>query len=123
MTLRNSEEQLKKRFEALAGERLPLWEDIPDLELYMDQVVSIVTDGLLPFNITESDIVLTPSMVNNYVKKKVMPATSKNISPPKPRFTARHPSLGISQPATGENSIPPAAEPMSARPIAEPVFP
>ena len=77
MTLRNSEEQLKKRFEALAGERLPLWEDIPDLELYMDQVVSIVTDGLLPFNITESDIVLTPSMVNNYVKKKVMPAPVK----------------------------------------------
>lgn len=77
MTLRNSEEQLKKHFEALAGERLPLWEDIPDLELYMDQVVSIVTDGLLPFNITESDIVLTPSMVNNYVKKKVMPAPVK----------------------------------------------
>ena len=43
------------------------WELIPDLGLYMDQVVTYlerVCDGLL----NEGERVFTPSMVNNYVK-------------------------------------------------------
>lgn len=54
---------------------LPTWAELPDLELYMDQVVALVTrylDILPQANLT--DAVITPSTVNNYVRMKVMPA-------------------------------------------------
>lgn len=54
---------------------LPTWAELPDLELYMDQVVALVTrylDILPQANLT--DTVITPSTINNYVRMKVMPA-------------------------------------------------
>lgn len=54
---------------------LPTWAELPDLELYMDQVVALVTrylDILPQANL--KDAVITPSTVNNYVRMKVMPA-------------------------------------------------
>ena len=50
---------------------LPLWKDLPDIELYMDQVISIITRY---FDNVASDKILTPSMVNNYVKLGTIPA-------------------------------------------------
>ncbi len=55
--------------EELAGLSLPQWEELPDLELYMDQVLSLV-GRYLPAG---EDRGLTASMVNNYVKQKVLP--------------------------------------------------
>lgn len=48
--------------------KLPLWAEFPDLELYMDQLVSLGNRYLADFLETP----LTPSMVNSYVKKGVM---------------------------------------------------
>lgn len=59
----------------MLGYSLPTWEELPDLELYMDQVVALVTrymDILPQSNMAES--VITPSTINNYVRMKVMPA-------------------------------------------------
>ena len=53
---------------------LPGWEELPDIELYMDQVVALTNRYLC--NQTK-DRMLTPSMVNNYVKMKVMPPPVK----------------------------------------------
>ena len=53
---------------------LPLWNELPDIELYMDQVVSIIAKY---FKDTSSDKILTPSMVNNYVKLGTIPAPVK----------------------------------------------
>ena len=53
---------------------LPGWEELPDIELYMDQVVALTNRYL--GNQTK-DRMLTPSMVNNYVKMKVMPPPVK----------------------------------------------
>ncbi len=53
---------------------LPLWEELPDIELYMDQVISIITKY---FENPESDKIITPSMVNNYVKLGTIPAPVK----------------------------------------------
>lgn len=51
---------------------LPRWADLPDLDLYMDQVLELVRRSLKkPFSGDEKE--LTSSMVNNYVKHKVMP--------------------------------------------------
>ena len=47
---------------------LPTWEEFPDFELYMDQLVSLGNRYL--DNLTDSPI--TSSMVNSYVKKGLM---------------------------------------------------
>lgn len=53
--------------------RLPAWEELPDLELYMDQVVALVC-RYVDLHDSAPEPVLTPSSVNNYVRLKVMPA-------------------------------------------------
>ena len=63
--------------------RLPRWEELPDLELYMDQVLSLTRRYLAPYP-DFADNGLTASMVNNYVKAGVLPA------PVKKRYTRRH---------------------------------
>ncbi|MBP0990841.1 MAG: DUF1836 domain-containing protein [Oscillospiraceae bacterium] len=63
--------------------RLPRWEELPDLELYMDQVLSLIRKYLLPYPGFD-DNGLTASMVNNYVKAGILPA------PVKKRYNRRH---------------------------------
>lgn len=72
------EAELKSICETLAGRTLPRWRELPDLELYMDQVTSLVCRYL------QDDRELTASMVNNYVKHKVMPA------PVRKKYTREH---------------------------------
>lgn len=55
---------------------MPRWNDLPEIELYMDQVIS-VTDKYLGVLATSSDPVLTPSMINNYVKNHILPPPVK----------------------------------------------
>ncbi len=62
-------EKQSEALEALASCALPPWEELPDLELYMDQVLSLVS-RYLPAG---EDKGLTASMVNNYVKQKALP--------------------------------------------------
>lgn len=57
--------------------QMPRWEEIPDLGLYMDQVVLYVQrtcEGL--YGAEESRRLLTPAMVNNYVKAGLIPRPS-----------------------------------------------
>lgn len=70
----------KKSLEELSRRSLPQWEELPDLELYMDQVLSLV-GRYLP---SGEDKGLTASMVNNYVKQKVLPP------PVNKRYGRRH---------------------------------
>ncbi len=54
---------------------LPTWDELPDFELYMDQVISLVARSLDLFPHDEnSDPIITPSTINNYVRMKIMPA-------------------------------------------------
>ena len=57
---------------------LPTWEELPDLELYMDQVVSLVVRyvNLQPHS-APKDSILTASAVNNYVRLKLLPPPVK----------------------------------------------
>ncbi len=52
---------------------IPRWDELPDMDLYMDQVITFIEKSLYiwPDNINES--IITPSMVNNYVKLKLIP--------------------------------------------------
>ena len=67
----------------VAEQRLPRWNELPDLELYMDQVLSLIERYLGSYpGFDEKG--LTASMVNNYVKLGVMPP------PVKKKYTRSH---------------------------------
>lgn len=53
---------------------LPTWESIPDLGLYMDQVLTLLS-GYLPFlpKKTGEEQIITTAAINNYVRTKLMP--------------------------------------------------
>ncbi len=63
---------------------LPYWDELPDLELYMDQVRTLVDRYLSPVIQGEKHPLLTSSMVNNYVKLGLIPA------PVKKRYNKEH---------------------------------
>lgn len=57
----------------------PRYDELPGIDLYMDQVLSIIEDVLKPFSVDEK--VLTSSMVNNYVKQRIVsPPVNKKYS-------------------------------------------
>ena len=57
---------------------LPAWEEFPALPLYMDQVTYLLSQylSLLPLE-EEAERQVTPAMINNYVKLKIIPAPVK----------------------------------------------
>lgn len=60
--------------------QLPQWNELPDLALYMDQVVSLGNRYLEPI----ISVPITASMVNSYVKKGLMP------KPVKKKYSQEH---------------------------------
>ena len=55
--------------------RLPRYKDLPDFGIYSEQLVEIVNKALEAM--FDGDNKLTKSMVNNYVKQKLMPSPIK----------------------------------------------
>lgn len=53
---------------------LPTYEQLPSIELYMDQVISLMYNYLAPFSPLWENSIITRSMINNYVKLHIMPA-------------------------------------------------
>lgn len=67
---------LKRRMEQ---ERPANWEQLPDISLYMDQIISFMPRQLIHFDDSEA---LTSAMVNNYIKDGLVPrAEGKRYSP------------------------------------------
>ena len=58
--------------------RLPTWEQIPDLGLYMEQVIALLRQYLdyLPPELKEEEFI-TAAAINNYVRTKIMPEPVK----------------------------------------------
>ena len=58
--------------------RLPTWEEIPNIGLYMDQVVALLMGYLdyMPPELKEEQVV-TAAAINNYVRKGIMPSPEK----------------------------------------------
>lgn len=48
---------------------LPQWEELPDIDLYMDQVLNLVDRYLSPIGVKP----VTAAMINNYVKLNLIP--------------------------------------------------
>ena len=64
----------------IAAFRLPRYAQIPEVGLYLEQVVRYINARLAPLGEPE----LTGSMVSNYVKQKLVPAPQKKL------YTAEH---------------------------------
>lgn len=65
--------------------RLPQWDELPDMDLYMDQVVMLLQRYLnfLPED-EKGNAAITASIINNYVRLKIMPP------PVKKKYTRVH---------------------------------
>lgn len=56
----------------------PRWEEWPGIDLYMDQVISLLEENVSIFYPAGSAKIVTPMMINNYVKQKIiMPSKNK----------------------------------------------
>lgn len=53
---------------------IPRWQELPSIDLYMDQVIAFIDGALGPFFGAVGASPLTKSMVNNYVKAKIVDA-------------------------------------------------
>lgn len=54
--------------------RLPRWEDLPSIDLYLDQVLSLLDTWLGPYLTFDGKKIMTKTMINNYVKQKFIAA-------------------------------------------------
>ena len=58
--------------EEMLNYHCPRWDEFPDIDLYMDQVVNILEKNLSIFEGSYQGKIITSSMINNYVKQKVV---------------------------------------------------
>ena len=78
LTVSELNECLNKWEEALKKAMLPEWNELPEISLYMDQVLILMNKYLsLYCDNGNSDKIITASIINNYVKMKVIPSPQK----------------------------------------------
>lgn len=65
--------EYQRWLELVSRVELPHWDDLPNFDLYMDQVVALMTEYTGPLGLEA----VTPAMINNYVKNKVIVAPAK----------------------------------------------
>ncbi|MDO5713486.1 MAG: DUF1836 domain-containing protein [Tissierellia bacterium] len=53
------------------------YDELPDFDLYIDQLIHVAENQSQPLTIVNSYQGLTPSMVNNYVKNNILPPPVK----------------------------------------------
>ena len=56
---------------------IPRWNELPEIDLYLDQVVNYLEKYLEKYNVNKDDKIITKTMINNYVKQGIMPAPEK----------------------------------------------
>ena len=63
---------------------LPRFNELPRVPLYKDQVITYLEEVAKSINVSKDEKILTPTMLNNYVKQKV-------VSPPKDKkYNEKH---------------------------------
>lgn len=75
-----TELQLQQWMDEMQKYRLPRWDELPDIELYMDQVITLIERYLFPLvdHIDgDKNKGITSAMINNYVKLGIMPKPNK----------------------------------------------
>ena len=79
--MRNDNEVIAQRLarwlDSLAQFDLPDWDSLPQLDLYMDQVILLLKRYLYPLDSGGDERSITASIINNYVRMKVIPPPVK----------------------------------------------
>ncbi len=70
----NINQSLEKWLNELNNFSFKEYENLPDLDLYMEQVINYLERQLMIFRTSTLDKQITSSMINNYVKGEVLPA-------------------------------------------------
>ncbi len=52
---------------------MPNWNGLPDIDLYMDQVITYLEKQFSVFSKNDDEKFITPAMINNYVKNEIIP--------------------------------------------------
>ena len=72
---------MKIEAQNLINYHCPRWNELPEIELYIDQVICVLQNNLAIFLKEENTPVITPNMINNYVKQEVlMPPIKKKYN-------------------------------------------
>ena len=64
---------------------IPRWNELPNIDLYLDQVVNLINTTLSPYIFLNNDKkkenvqILTKTMINNYVKNNLIEAPEKKL--------------------------------------------
>lgn len=61
----------------LINYHLPRWEELPDIQLYMDQVVTLIERYIVVLPNNNPEKIITAAMINNYVKLGLIPKPEK----------------------------------------------
>lgn len=76
--------QLQEWLNNLTDFSLPEWRNLPDLDLYMDQVITYLERELAPLVVENQEKMITSWMINNYVKGNLLD------SPVQKKYTTEH---------------------------------
>ncbi len=82
--MKNNEELLKELYDYLDSLNFLRVEDIPKIDLYMDQVLTFMDENLGNMKRSPDDKILTKTMINNYAKNDLIP------SPVRKKYTQEH---------------------------------
>lgn len=74
----------QKEQEMIMKIHLPRWNELPDLDLYLDQVVNYLERCLGQYTVNKEDKIITKTMINNYVKQGIM------LAPEKKKYNRSH---------------------------------
>ncbi len=56
---------------------IPRWEELPNIDLYLDQLVTLLEQYLEPYIGSRDGTIITKTMINNYVKQQIISAPEK----------------------------------------------
>lgn len=70
-------DELELLYKETVNHEIIEFSDIPDIDLYMDQVTTFMETKLFSFKRNKDDKILTKTMINNYAKAKLFPAPIK----------------------------------------------
>ncbi|NMA83771.1 MAG: DUF1836 domain-containing protein, partial [Epulopiscium sp.] len=75
--MKNIEKELLQLSKDISKYHIPRWQELPDIDLYMDQVISFIEHSIGKFSNNATEKIITPSMINNYVKLNLIPKPIK----------------------------------------------
>ena len=79
--MQSSVEDLQSWLTSLSGTELMEWDRLPDIGLYMDQVLTLMDRQLTFYRRSQEDKLLTQPMINNYTKDGLLPRVTDKKYP------------------------------------------